>query len=608
MLTNSTTNSMSCSMKGLFIALLHHQKSKQIIIIVGLLLVLPSLITGLFADDFGHYVLLHEPGLIPQSKPATLFHLFAFIDNNPIRRELQFSQSLIPWWTSENLTINFWRPVSELTHWFDYKLLQGIPWIMHIHNLAWYGLLLIILARFYRQLLDDQQLALLALLLFAVDSTHGMTVAWIANRNALLAAVFVIAAFLVYQKYRATMYWRSLFLSCVLLLVGLLSAEIALTAGAFFLSYALFLDKQGAIKGLLALAPIGIICIIWALTYRYLGYGITGNTTFYIDPLGQPLAFLQALPLRFLLATSAQMNILPFHLIEALCVPATIMGLLILWILIFVAYKKKDSVYNFFLLSMCLSILPVVVTVVQDRNMLFVSIAGAGVLAKIIGWLLPLCSLQHHGKLWASLLSVIIFFHVIVSGLIMLPMSLAPGLIAKGNIHTAMSLPEDIASKQVVTFGMPLFDASYLAAIRKTNKLPLPDKFWNITTLHEGVSVKRIAGNRLLVSHPLALMAKEDFYLRNIAVEPIQLDQLLQFSGLSIRIVKVSDTGVPQQIVLQFDQSLDKSTAKSSDQGNIELMYWQDGVLQSFDLALNESLQLPFSTYKNLFERIRKEK
>ncbi len=588
------------SMSELLLSFLNRPQSRQLIIFIGLILVLPGIASGFFADDFGHYVLINEPELIPQSRQGSLFHLFSFIDNDVDRRAVQYSQSLIPWWTSESITINFWRPVSELTHYVDHVIMNGVPWMMHLQSLVFYGLLLWLLSCFYQKVLVDRNFAALALLFFAVDSTHGLTVAWIANRNALLAALFAMLVLAAHHQYRTQQNRIMLLASCFFLALGLLSAEIAVSVGAFLMAYALFLDKSGAIKGLLYLLPALIVVVVWQILYQYLGYGIAGNEVFYIDPLGQPLMFIGAALLRYPEVISAQFNILPFHLVEILHIPVLVSGIFILLLLVYLGFRKKDAVYNFFLFAMCLSVFPVVTTMVQDRNMLFVGIAGAGIFAKLVFWLIELSSESAYKKIATVMLAVIIFCHIFLSAILMLPMSLAPRLIAKTSIDAALSIPENIESQKIVSFGVPLFDVSYISAIRKSYHLPIPEKFWNVTTFKQGVTVKRISSTSILVTHPDGLLKQEDFYLRDFSSEPMVVNQVFKFNDLTIRIVEVNDDGVPRQLELLFDDSLDY--------GKIQLMYWQDGVMQPFVLASNESRGFPLSLHDNLFERITGEK
>ena len=157
-----------------------------------MLVALPSLAGGRVVDDHWHRITLapHDPSWSSLAKPW--YELFTFYDGDPARTHRIVDMGLSPWWTDPNVTLAFFRPVAAATHLLDYRLWPSHPWIMHAHSLAWFAALVAVAAWVYRRLCPGW-VGGLAGLLFALDHNHGIPIAWIANRNALIAGVFAIA-------------------------------------------------------------------------------------------------------------------------------------------------------------------------------------------------------------------------------------------------------------------------------------------------------------------------------------------------------------------------------------------------------------------------------
>ena len=100
--------------------------------LVGVLLCAPSLVGGLGTDDHLHRVgrLSAEP-LLARS-PWDLFTL-APAEGMGIAQYVD--AGILPWWMPEGANLRVWRPLASLTHWLDYTLWPGAPWLMHLQNL-----------------------------------------------------------------------------------------------------------------------------------------------------------------------------------------------------------------------------------------------------------------------------------------------------------------------------------------------------------------------------------------------------------------------------------------------------------------------------------------
>ena len=72
----------------------------------------------------------------------------------------------------------------------DYALWPDSGVGMHLQSLAWLACLVGLTALVYRRPIAVPLVAGLAALLYALDDAHGMPVAFLANRNAVVAASF----------------------------------------------------------------------------------------------------------------------------------------------------------------------------------------------------------------------------------------------------------------------------------------------------------------------------------------------------------------------------------------------------------------------------------
>jgi len=156
---------------------------------VAVVLSLPSIPTGWYLDDLLHRAQFLEVGPMTDSSDMT-HRMFDFLSGDP-KDILAFKDlGVLPWWSEDELKIRFWRPLSSFTHVVDYTLSPASGVLMHAHNVAWLVGLVALIALLYRRLIAIPAIAGVSTLLYALDDAHGMPVAFLANRNAMVAASF----------------------------------------------------------------------------------------------------------------------------------------------------------------------------------------------------------------------------------------------------------------------------------------------------------------------------------------------------------------------------------------------------------------------------------
>lgn len=259
-------------------------------------LVLPSLGAGILYDDY-HHKLLMTGSTSPVRLLESPLDMFRFFSGDEQRMAALIDFGFFPWWTDPHLKGSFWRPISSLTHWLDYELWPDTPALMHAQSIAWYALLAGIVAAWYRRMLGPGPTALLATVLFVVDDAHAMPVAFLANRNTLLAAVPGVLCLLLHDTWRrAGRRWVA-GVAPLLLTLSLLAKEEGIAVCAYLAAYALFIDQAPWRQRLVAILPYGLVVIAWRICWSALGYGVDG-LGLYVDPLTTPSEFLWALAQR----------------------------------------------------------------------------------------------------------------------------------------------------------------------------------------------------------------------------------------------------------------------------------------------------------------------
>lgn len=249
---------------------------------------LPGVRAGFMADD---HFLFFSLGQLPAAAPLhNLFALVGSADEVRVYREC----GLLPWWTSDDMRLVFWRPVSSLTHWLDWRLFGNDPVAMHLVSLGWYLLAIALVWRVFSRIFAEGSLALaLAVTVFALDDAHVINVQWIASRNDLVCATFLLLSLLGVMRLRegrsrANLAWVYGGLS-----VALLSKESAVVLPVLVLAHVFFISGAEGGTGLSRLRPhAGLLLSLFGLVGVYLlNYFLAGlgpNSLFYLNPFRVP--------------------------------------------------------------------------------------------------------------------------------------------------------------------------------------------------------------------------------------------------------------------------------------------------------------------------------
>lgn len=557
------------------------------VMVATFLLCLPALFSGYLGDDYFHHALLSPDVAIPKANDWSLFGLFSWIDSEPARNRALMDLGVLPWWTFEGMRYQFWRPLAEISHWLDHQLWRDHPWLMHLHSLALYLALGYALFRWFRQNRMAHQAALLALAVFMLDSTHGLTLSWLANRNALMAGLFGVICIMQYHEWRESASLRAFALSLTCLIASLLSGEIGISTTCYLGAHALLLDRQGPRKGLLALWPFALTCVIWFTLYKLGRFGADHSDVNYIDPVTAPVAFALKTLERIPVLLFSQLGLIPAEIygFSARPIPLYLviaclfcLGVLyVLWPLL-----KQSAQSRFWLLGALFSLVPVSATVPADRNLLFVGMGVSALLGQLFQQLIRQQEPQQLRRIGARILIVI---HLLISPLLLPLFSYSPQLWSQlMGLPLARKIPVENSSESLLSFGIPMPVGMGALPMRFADGLPIPDKLWTISTLQQNFTLIRVDENTLLVRSDQGMVDHLETNLRNLEQFPFPEDFRIRLTDMELAITAVNEQGQPTELRLAFHNNRLASTA---------ILSWNGKVFEHHPIpAINETITL----------------
>ncbi len=573
-------------------ALAHRRLPLWLALLSGVLL-LPVLGAGFQLDDhFQRFRLLGHG--------APSIQLFVFFDGEPESTRAMMEAGVLPWWTASDLRHASLRYLSVLTMQLDYLLWPDHAEWMHLHSLLWLCALVASAVLLYRRIMGATWAAGLAALLYAVDDAHALPTAYLANRNALIATCLGVLALLCFVRGREGSRWAA-WLGPALLALALAAGEMALAVPGYLLAYALFLDRGSPRERIRALLPAGGVLLAFAVVFRLGRFGSHGSG-FYVDPLGEPLAFALALAERAPILLLGQWSPIPSDLALAdLPGDRSLLGLrlgavgvvALLGALLF-RLVSRDRVARFWCVGALLSLLPVAAVGPQDRLLFFVGLGSMGLLAQFVLALVsgaPAAPRSRAGRLvsWTAAL-VLLGFHLLLA-----PASARFYLGLQEQASAAMlraidRVPGDarIAGQDLVLLNPP--DHVYLVTaipfVKALAGQPAPRR---LRALSAGSSAQRVAR---LDAHTLRVELDEGMfpapfsrYFRSEA-DGFQPGQRVELGDLSVEIERVNRAGDPDVVRYRFATPLEDPS--------LRWLAWRDGVYVPWSPpAIGASVSLP---------------
>lgn len=555
-------------------------------------LALPSLWVGLRFDDHQQRAVLRRaagPG-------DAMMRLFTFLDGNPAHARSAMDGGALPWWTLPESQQAFWRPLAAFTHWLDYALWPNHPWAMHAHSLLWFAALIGAAGALYRRLpplpggagaRGAAGVAALAGLLYAVDDAHGFAVGWLANRNALMAALFGVLCVRSHVRWRRGGRPRDGVAAALWFALGLLSSEAAIAAPAYIAAYAIWLDRGGWRRRLGACLPSLLVGVGWAAVYGALGFGARG--TAYVDPLAEPLHFARAVALRGPLLLLGQWALPPAE-VAVFLHPAARLSLWWLACLVLAGLAwlilptlRRSATARFWATGMLLAVIPSCAAPPANRLLFFAGLGAMGVLAEALSDERT-AARSGAARAGARALAAI---HLGLAPVLLPVASVSPALL--GGIERAgLGVPASAAAARqtdVFVHAPSFFAIGLLRTIRADHGLPTAGR---VRYLGAGVAALDVTRHdeRTLIVRPVGgYLGGLDPLFRG-ADHPLALGQSVALAGMTASVLALTPDGRPALVAFRFSVPLDDPS--------LRWFEWRDGRYAPFVVpAVGQARHLP---------------
>jgi len=549
-----------------------------------MVLSLPALRQAIGADDYLHRAILL--GLLQTDN--VYLELFTF---TPGRGGVFEDIGFHPWWAHPELDLSFLRPLSVATHVLDYQLWPDDLVLHHLHNLVWYALALLVVARIYGGLTASKGAAGLALLMFALEDSHSILAAWLANRNAVIALVFGGLALLAHVRWRRSGQWAFACLALVLLALGLMAAEAALGGLAYIAAYQLTMDgSEGKPwwRRLGALVPYVALVFVWRAIYDQMGFGVHGSGL-YIDPGQHPMAFLGAVlervPVLMLTQwTQAQSDawmLLPSGLRLAMFVSGVVVcfALALLFKPVLIARRRA----RFWALGMLLASVPVCAAFPMDRLVLFAGIGAFGLLAEQVdhlGW--SRLDERHREEVqgrvrrWATVLLLVLHALLVLA---LYPIRILQHHCLEDTMYRVSSVVPDEPEvrNQVFLFvnGLDTVIAGFAGA-RLVEGGAVPRQSEVLASMIDECEVSRVDERTLRIRPERGFLAQDGDRLMRSVDLPFEQGERIRRPAFDVVVLEVTDDGRPAVAEFHFNEPLEHPS--------LRWFYWKDGAVEPFPL------------------------
>jgi len=511
-----------------------------------------------------------------------LYNIFSIVPGGEDRQAVDHL-GIVPWWGHPDLHIEFFRPLTALTHMADYVLWPNLVPMQHLHSLIWFALAVALVALLYRRLHGVTVLAGLAALLFALEDAHHMPAGWLANRNALIALCFGTGALLAHIRWRTEGSGWYGALAVALLAVGQTAGEATLGALAYLVAWQLTMDRGSWWRRLVPLLPYLVVIIAWRAVYTALGYAVTGSGL-YIDPAVQPWLFAKALVVRwpFMMASQwlqIQGNLWTMLTAQQHLMLAGVTGLLCAALLLLAwPVLRTQPLARFWAVGMSLAVIPLAAAFPMDRLLIFAGIGAFGLMAMLAddaGWLSPNREGVPRRRRWAT--GGLLLLHGPIAALLLLNGVLGLPLFHKMFALGSNDAPADPAVEGQVFLYLQgnEFTTAFTRLIRMVDGgKPAPRRVAQLSSLQVAKRVTRVDRRTLLFEIEGGMFQLQFDRLMRPADPPFAAGDRIRRPDFTTEVVEVTPDGRPLKVRFTFKQSLDHSDYRWLSFRNARLEEW----------------------------------
>jgi hypothetical protein len=336
-------------------------------------------------------------------------------------------------------------------------------------------------------------------------------------------------------------------------------------AAAYLFAHAITLDARPWRERIKDLAPHAAVLAAWVAVYKLGAYGASGSAL-YVDPGRAPLRMLAAVPERGTLLVAPEWGwfgpelllLMPpagravFTAIAALAVAASLHAIL--------PRLCARATTRFFLIGAALSIVPVCATVPATRLLLVPSFGLLGVLAEVLADVVrpdaePLRGLRRITTGWFA--GWVGGAHLVLSPLLIVPMSWQMGILQQQILGWARSFPPDdagLARQRLVIVNIPdAVFAGYASVLRDGLGMTTPRAMLPLAVGLHPVEVRRVSEDVVEVTAPGGFFQSITDYLERDPDAPLPVGTCYTLSDVTIEVVHATPEGVPDVARFTFD-------------------------------------------------------
>jgi hypothetical protein len=535
---------------------------------VGIVLCLPALGLGLIGDDYLWWLVLQRQSPLGQGLPP-LVHVYNFIPAG-LDWEVLKASGMVTWWADPDLRIALFRPLTVATMVLDHAVAPRAYWLHHLHSLLWYGGAVAAVGWMLRRAGAGTRagaaVAGLAMLAFAVDESHTLPAAWIANRHALVALVFCAVILVLHLEWRRTGRARYLAGGLAVLALGLTASETVLGVTAYLGAWQFCREPGRWGRRLAPLAPYAAVVVIWRWIYDHLGFGITGSGL-YLDPVASPFDFATALLMRWPSMLATQWLPLPVDMIMFLppvgrgvvAVVCVIIAASLVWL--FAPLLRRSAEARFWAVGMSLALVPLCAAMPMARNLVIASIGGAALLAlqtQAVG-LLPGTEAKESGPLRRWLTVALLVLHLPLAAAALTVQVAHQNVFASFFLSGHRTVPDvpEIEEQSLVFVTGYEFPSAYVPIARWVEGGHAPERTALLASLWADSRVTRAGAHTLVVEPAKGYLAAESDRLERPLSVPFAVGETVWMPDFDAEVRSITDDGRPRAVAFRFREPLD---------------------------------------------------
>ncbi|HEY2367944.1 MAG TPA: hypothetical protein VGH87_16215, partial [Polyangiaceae bacterium] len=532
----------------------------------GFFLHLPGLLSPYWLDDFVHAAMVR--GTYPS--PRSPLDLYNFVNDGD--RALLIDRGVLPWWTHPTLTIRFFRPLASVLRWAELKVFGDHPLIHHAHSFVWWALAVVVVHALYRKWLapapDRAGAALIATIVFALAPCHATPVAWLANREALMAIVFGALAIGRTRRFCEEGGARSFASAMGLYGLAMASGEYAFAFGGYALASSV-LERGPRMRRATAFATFAVPAVAMLIVRHMLGCGNSG-AGFYRDPFTQTGLFISGMPRRLALIvidawlgseSDWVINAAPWVVAAAIATLVVVVALPLRTTLAQQPDERRRVALVCIVGSLC-AMVPMVGVVPSARLLGIVMLGTAPLVALMLerAWFVVGSATRTHDGRFGVFAVVLAFFHLVHGPVTTLLQSKLYYEASNAFIDRARSLADRCDGKpeqaKIVLARVSWEIVLFLPfALRADNRLPA--RWWVLSLAPHALMIRKSdrvvellvpKGHGYFPTGPNDLFRNEDL--------PLHAGDEVTVPGLHATVLETGEHG-PARVRFEFDQKLE---------------------------------------------------